>query len=295
MLLDSDRLPPAIAERYRLWRPTLRYLMETEVHVYAFAMAANVLLSFFPFLIIMVSICRNLLQWKAAEQAIFLALDDYFPAEFQLMFKSYLGWQIPRGFQVTSIVLLLFTANGVFEPLEVALNRAWGIGRNRSFFRNQLVSLGLILACGSLVLTSFLITGLNQRIWSDLFPGSTTDVWFGLMIFKMAALPMTILALFLVYWLLPNGKVLKLSVAPVAVIVGVLLEVLKYLNLLTWPWLNRKLVREMGPFVHSTSIILWAFCASMIVLAGAHWAAQQARVAETEPVPKPAEDERVQE
>lgn len=251
--------------------------MEVEVHVYAFAMAANVLLSFFPFLIVMVSVCRNLLRWNAAEQAIFVALGDYFPGVFGVMFASYLQpWNLPRGFQLTSILLLLFTANGVFEPLEVALNRSWGIARNRSYFRNQLVSLGLILACGSLALASFLLTGLNQQIYQQLTatkgPG---DPWFSLMIFKMAALPMTILALFLVYWLLPNGKVPKLRVFPVAVAVGVLLEVLKYVNLVTWPILNAKLQREMGPFVHSTSIILWAFMASMIVLAGAHWAAQR--------------------
>ena len=27
------------------------------------------------------------------------------------------------------MLLLLFTANGIFEPLEVALNRAWGVDR----------------------------------------------------------------------------------------------------------------------------------------------------------------------
>ena len=32
---------------------TFRYWMQTEVHVYAFSVAANVLLSFFPFLIVM--------------------------------------------------------------------------------------------------------------------------------------------------------------------------------------------------------------------------------------------------
>src|SRR5271157_5494133 len=37
----------------RVWRalsPTLRYWMETEVHVFSFSVSANVLLSFFPFL-----------------------------------------------------------------------------------------------------------------------------------------------------------------------------------------------------------------------------------------------------
>ncbi len=273
MPLDLDRLQNTSAVAYRQWRPTLRYLMEVEVHVYAFAMAANVLLSFFPFLIVMVSVCRNLLHWQAAEEAIFLALKDYFPSDFERIFLPYLQWRIPRGFQFGSILLLLFTANGVFEPLEVALNRAWGIKENRSFFRNQLVSLGLIFACGSLVLASFLITALNPL-------KRTGDVWLSLMVFKLVALPITILALFLIYWRLPNAKVPAVRVAPVAVVVGVLLELLKHVNLWTWPYLNRKLEREMGPFVHSTSIILWAFLASMVVLAGANWAARAPQAAE---------------
>ena len=39
--------------------PTLRYWTETEVHALAFSVAANVLLGFFPFLIVSVSISRT--------------------------------------------------------------------------------------------------------------------------------------------------------------------------------------------------------------------------------------------
>ena len=56
----------------------------------------------------------------------------------------------------------MFTANGIFEPLEVALNRVWGIPENRSFVRNQLVSLALIFACGGLALASLMLTALNH-------------------------------------------------------------------------------------------------------------------------------------
>jgi len=51
--------------------------------------------------------------------------------------------------RIFSVFLLLFTANGIFEPLEVALNRAWGIAKNRSFVKNQIISLALIFACGT--------------------------------------------------------------------------------------------------------------------------------------------------
>ena len=59
------------------WRPTLRYLMQTEAHVYALAIAASVLLSFYPFLIVMLSFCRNVLHWPAAVEAVYVALNDY--------------------------------------------------------------------------------------------------------------------------------------------------------------------------------------------------------------------------
>ena len=48
----------------------------------------------------------------------------------------------------------------------------------------------------------------------------------------------------------------------------------QYLILITWPWLLAKLKTEAGPFLHSSSIILWSFCAALIVLAGAEWSAR---------------------
>ena len=103
--------------------------METEAHVYALAVAASVLLSFYPFLIVMISFCRDVLHWPAAVDAIYLALDDFFagePGEF--LVRNLQPCLVPK-LHVTSMLLLLFTANGIFEPLEVALNRAWGVAK----------------------------------------------------------------------------------------------------------------------------------------------------------------------
>lgn len=141
--------------QWNRWRPTMHYLAETEAHVYALAVAASVLLAFFPFFIVMVSFCHDVLHWRAAENAVYLALRDFYagaPGAFisenlQAYFKIH-----PGKFHFFSMFLLLFTANGVFEPLEVALNRAWGVTQNRSYIKNQLISLGLIFACGSLAL-----------------------------------------------------------------------------------------------------------------------------------------------
>ncbi len=247
--------------------PTLRFLFETEAHVYALAIAASVLLSFYPFVIVMLSLCRNVLHWRAAEAAIYLALDDSLPGDLGAFIRRNLP---ARGnVQVLSMFLLLFTANGVFEPLEVALNRTWGVTKNRPYWRNQLVALGMIFACGGLALVSLMLTAVNVGS-----PGAVQN-WINLLLFKLAALPMSILALFLVYWLLPNRKIDPVKVAPVAILVGLGLEALKYFNILLFPLLRDKLGREYGVFQHSALILLWSFVASLLVLAGAEWAARR--------------------
>jgi uncharacterized BrkB/YihY/UPF0761 family membrane protein len=268
-LIESRRW----VEAGKRFRPTLHYLAETEAHVYALAVAASVLLAFYPFLIVMLSLCRNVLHWPAAVEAIYLALNDFLPGDVGTFVKRNLV--LHGKLEYTSMFLLLFTANGVFEPLEVALNRAWGVKVNRSYIKNQLVSLGLIFACGGLALLSLILSAANQAwvsSWVGTHPGMGT--WLNLLFFKLAALPISILALFLTYWLLPNRKIPPVRVAPVAIIVGLCLEALKYVNLLLWPLLKAKLQREYGVFHNSVTILLWSFLGTLVILAGAEWTAR---------------------
>jgi membrane protein len=249
--------------------------METEAHVYALAISASVLLAFFPFLTVMLTLCRKVLQWPAAEQAIYVALNDFFAGKAGEFMAYNLRVRPLERFHLTSMLLLLFTANGIFEPLEVALNRAWGVTTNRSYLKNQIISLGLIFACGGLVLFSILITGMGAQWAAALGITSGFLVWVNSLLFKIAALPVSILSLFLVYWLLPNRKIEPHRVLPVAIWVGLLLESLKYVNLLIWPLLWTKLDREYVIFKYSVTILLWSFVASLIVLGGAHWTARR--------------------
>ena len=55
---------------------------------------------------------------------------------------------------------------------------------------------------------------------------------------------------------------------PPAIFAGLALEVLKYINLLTWPLWRKKLHAEYGPFYYSVTIVLWSFLAAMVILAG---------------------------
>jgi membrane protein len=166
--------------------------------------------------------------------------------------------------------------------MEVALNRAWGPTKNRSYVKNQALSPGLILLCGGLVLSSFLLTALNQEFLKSSLHMHFLSSWIPWAIFKVAAIPMTVLALFLVYWLLPNCEVPPWGVVFPAVVVGLSLEVLKCVNILGWPFLKLKLTREYGPFYMSVAIILYSFVSAMMVLAAAHWVAWTAKAREAQ-------------
>src|ERR1700760_3316396 len=50
--------------RYHGWS-TLRYLMQTEVHTYAFSVAANSILSFFPFIVLLLTLLPPVIRSQA--------------------------------------------------------------------------------------------------------------------------------------------------------------------------------------------------------------------------------------
>lgn len=97
---------------------------------------------------------------------------------------------------------------------------------------------------------------------------------FSAMFFKAAAIPLTVLVLFLIYRFLPNGRPPLRRVLPAAIIVGILMEALKYLTSVAWVGFQQKLAREYGVFQYSVTLIFLGFLSSMLILAGAEWAAR---------------------
>lgn len=291
--LEAQVFDPLL-ERTKRWHPTMRYLSQTEVHVYALSVAASVMLSLYPFLTVMFSMAR-LFQGAGgiAEQALSKALTDYFPGSLGEFINRNLLANLNKSghgrFQLVSLILLMFTANGVFEPLEVALNRAWGARHNRSYLANQAISLGLIILCGGMVIGSSMLTAINQEFLMARMGYTNVPSFLTLLLFKLAAIPLTMLALFLTYWLLPNVKVPPRPLIRISVVVGGALEILKYVALWVWPWLDQKLSNEYGVFKYSVEVILFTMMASFIVLAGAEWTVRHARPIEVKmaapPVP----------
>ena len=257
-----------------VWHTAL-YLMRTEVHTFAFSVAANALLSFFPFVLLLLTLTRHVFHSPAMYDVALGLLRDSVPAGQDFVVRNFNAMAGARHrVQLLSLLILLFTSTGVFVPLEVALNQVWGFPRNRPYWRNQTLSLGLAFACGVLALLSVALTAGNIRALEFLLHGHAAFFvhWFGFGVMKGFAIAASIGVFFLIYWALPNGNVPPAAVLPAAVIIGLCSEILKYLYLLALPWLDFQEV--YGPFALSISLVFWAFLSGMLLLAGAYISAE---------------------
>ncbi len=254
---------------------TLRYLMQTEVHTYAFSVAANSILSFFPFIVLLLTVVRRVFHSQAMYNVVLQLLRDYLPSnkDFVIRNLQFLASVKGRG-QVLSFVMLLITSTGVFLPLEVALNSIWGFKKNRSYLMNLLVSLGLAFACGCLAMLSIALTAQNLRMLGRMLGGDGLGFQaLGFVAMKASAILATICIYFLIYWVLPHGKVPLRAVLPAAIITGLVSEAAKYLYILVLPWLNFQEV--YGPFSVSVTLIFWSFWSGMLLLGGAYLSAAE--------------------
>jgi len=253
------------------------YMCKTEVHTYAFSVAANVILALFPFIVLMLTLARRVPHSDAFVAVLWDLMRSLLPVSQDFVMRNMTLLAHPhKGTQVFSVFMLLVTTSGVFLPLEVALNEVWGVKKNRNYLMNQVVSLGLAVAVGVLVMASVALTTVQRTVMGWAFFGHTDNVVFNFMghtVLTVCAVVASCLIFFLIYWILPNRKVPASAVLPTAVVVGVAWEVAKYLYVLALPRLDFEAV--YGPFKVTVGLMMWAFLSGLLLLAGAHFSANR--------------------
>jgi membrane protein len=271
-------LPETYSWASRLGRhvwSTLRYLMQTEVHTYAFSVAANSLLSIFPFFVLLLTIARRIFHSEAMYNVVLQVMREYLPSnrDFVIRNLQFLASVKGRG-QLLSLGMLLIATTGIFLPLEVAQNSIWGFKKNRSYLMNMIVGLGLGLACGSLAVLSVAVTAENLKILG-IAVGDQNIVFRGLafLVMKVFSLLALMAIYFLIYWVLPHGKVPVRAVLPAAILTGLVSEAARYIYILALPWLNFQQV--YGPFSVSVTLLFWGFWSGLLLLGGAYLSAAE--------------------
>ncbi len=261
--------------------PTAKYLMKTEVHTYAFSVACNAILSFFPFIVLLLTLTRRVFRSQMMYEVVLQLLRDYLPSNQDFVIRNLRALAAGHKVQIFSLIMLVISSTGIFLPLEVALNNVWGFKKNRSYLGNQIISLGLAFACGLLAVLSIGATAVNWHYLGQVI-GRQNFVFqaVGYIIMKVFSIVAGILTFFLIYWLLPNGKVRARSVLPAAIIAGLLFEIAKMIYVFALPWLDFQEV--YGPFSISVTLMFWAFVSGMLLLGGAYLSAAEHMLANGE-------------
>jgi YihY family inner membrane protein len=291
----SPRLAAAPArhvEESGTWQQVValaHYMTRTEVHTYAFSVAAQVILSLFPFIVLLLTIAQRVFHSTKMVDVVGEMMTNFLPnnQDFVMRNMRYLAFAHTQT-KIFSVIMLLVTATGVFLPLEVALNSVWGVTKNRSYLANQFVSFGLAVGVAMLAMASVALSAAQRSVMAWIFFGHTNNVFFSFIgngFLKICAVLASIGLFFLIYWALPNRKIPASAVLPTAIVMGILWEVAKYLYILALPHLDFRAV--YGPFEVSVGLIMWAFISGLLLLAGAYVSAtrqalREARIADEE-------------
>jgi membrane protein len=275
-LVTPSEVPPQLSKWYRLRQDgtaLAKYLLDSEVHTFAFSVAANAILSFIPFVALLYTLSLTVFHSKTMADVVNDLVGDYFPSTASPDFwKALRTFVVPRHLQIVSLGLILISCTGIFLPLEVALNQAWGVAKSRNYLMNQLIAIGLALWMVVLGMASVAL-GAGQRAVLSFLIFHKADNWFSngvnnlwLAVCSGAA---CILFLFAIYWLLPNRKVPWKPVLRTAIITGLIWLGAKYVFALVLPHMDLRSL--YGPFFISVGLLFWAYISGLILFAGAQF------------------------
>jgi len=271
--------------------PLLEHLvLRTETHAYCAGLAFFALVAFYPVCLLLLSVTGDLLGWTAAETVIRETLREYYPEAQTFLLRNLEVSLRQYGRELTTAAMLwiLVGAAGVFVPLETAFNQVWGVTRHRPYWRNQLVGLLLVTACGGLAFfVVFAAAGLRGLVAVLGLP-PLLEQTLGSLALRLCALCLSGAAIFLFYRFLPNRRVQAAEVWPAAVAAGIVVEVVRLVYLQALPLLH--LQKSQGPYYVSVSFALLAYVEAFVVLGGAYVAARPVTAPPTAG-PGPAEGE----
>ena len=269
---------PATRSKWFRWRKDgkalIAYLLDSEVHTYAFSVAANAIISFIPFIVLLYTLSAQVFHSPTMVSVVSDIVNYFLPSTAKTGFLTYsLEAVVPRhGVQALSLVMILVSCTGIFLPLEVALNQAWGVTRSRNYLSNQAVAFGPALLMLGLALVSIVLNAVEQRMLVDVFFQHTDNFVYKAVNESWLAVSTGVAAIvffFCIYWILPNRQVPWRPVLRTSIVTGIVWLLAKMVFVALLPHLDLRAL--YGPFYVSVGLLFWAYVSGLILFAGAQF------------------------
>jgi membrane protein len=259
---------------------------------YAASIAYYALLSLFPFFLLALALLGRSTADVNNRHAVLTFVLRYFPSQFDFITKqldAFQGDAFTVG--VGGTLALVWGALGVFGAITTAVNYAWGVEKQRSFWKHKLFSFVMLLMAGLILLIALLLISAQQVVGASWFREVVTG-FPGLDILRSftirhATTWLFILVVGLIYYFVPNAKVRFRDVWIGALVTGLLWK--GALEAFSWYMRDmNRFTRVNGSIAAVVVFLVWVYVQAVILLYGAEFTAAYSRLRRGRPEDVPA-------
>lgn len=273
------------------WRG-LEGFYTSENLTYAASIAYYALLSLFPlFLLALALLGRSTADVNNRTEVLTFVL-RYFPAQFDFITKQLDAFSTNTvSIGVAGTIALIWGALGVFGAISTAVNYAWGVDEQRSFWKHKLVSFLMLGVAGLILLVALLLISASQVVGASWF-ADVLQVFpaLGMMrglTLRYATTLLFILVVGMIFYFVPNAKVRFRDVWVGAFMTGLLWKG----ALAAFSWYMGDMTRFSrvnGSIAAVVVFLVWVYVQAAILLFGVEFTAAYARLRRGRPDEAPA-------
>ena len=259
---------------------------------YAASIAYYALLSLFPIFLLGFALLGRATADEANRTAVFNFVLQYFPAQFDFISNQLEAFRTHRvSLGIGGVIALVWGALGVFGAISTAVNYAWGVEKQRSFWRHKLFSFVMLLVAGLILLVALLLVSANNIVGASWFarvlvrfPGLGI---LGSLAVRYATTLLFIVVVGFVYYFAPNAKVRFRDVWIGAIVTGLLWK--GALEAFSWYMRDMtRFARVNGSIAAVVVFLIWIYTQAVILLYGVEFTAAYARLRRGRPEEVPA-------
>jgi YihY family inner membrane protein len=231
------------------------------------------LLALFPLLLLLLGVSGIFIRRFELSGRLALVLEHYLPFKADFIMRELVG--ISRAYgrvSILSFLLLLWSSSGVFLPLEQALNGAWEVKQERSWWRRRLLALEMAGVFGFLALLSTFLVGTRQytHAWLRTWVAGALLPFAELLyrgIFVAATFGITLCMFLILFERLPNRPMGFRQAFPGALLTALFWQTVRGLFIYLLPFFNyRQVYGSIGVVV---ALMTWVYISSAVMLFGA--------------------------
>ena len=268
------------------WRGIVELINSNDL-THAASIAYYALLSLFPFLLLVISMLGAVTADDADRVSVLSFVFRFFPTQLDFVTGQLDALRAARlQLGVAGSLALIWGSLGVFGAVTSAVNEAWGVEKQRSFWKHRLVSFLMLVAAGGVMMLALLLVSLIQMAQAT---------WFGAMLasytwlttlqtyaVRNLATGLLIIGLGLVFYFIPNAKTRFRDVWVGAILTGLLWR-LAFQGFAWYIRVNAGLRMIHGSVAAVIVFLLWVYVSSIILMYGVEFTAAYARLRRRRP------------